>query len=57
MHDYTIKIIHNPKKFMATDMISEKSILTEIPDFILNLLKPLIPTFIFILTKKKGEGR
>ena len=56
MHDYTIQIIRNPKKFMATDKINENSILTKIPDFILNLLKPLVPTFIFILTKK-GRGK
>lgn len=54
IHDYTIQIINNPKKFMANDSINENSIVTKIPSLILNLLKPFIPTFIFILTK---EGR
>lgn len=49
--DYTIKIIENPERFNADDMIGEKSLIRKIPRSVIKLLIPLIPTYIFILTK------
>lgn len=49
--DYTITIIHDPERFGAEDMIRPNSIICKIPVFIMKWLLPLIPTYIFILTK------
>jgi hypothetical protein len=54
--DYTIKIVKDPKRFGAEDMIRPDSIICKIPVFILKGLILLIPTYIFILTKpESGE--
>lgn len=49
--NYTIKILKNPKRFGAEDMIRSNSIICKIPEVILNGILLLIPTYIFILTK------
>ncbi|HEX8965662.1 MAG TPA: methyltransferase domain-containing protein [Patescibacteria group bacterium] len=49
--DYTLKIIKNPKKFDAEDVINPKSFLTKMPIPILSLFYCLIPNYIFILKK------
>jgi ubiquinone/menaquinone biosynthesis C-methylase UbiE len=49
--DYTLKIIRDPERFKAEDMIRPDSIIRKIPNFILNGVILLIPTYVFILTK------
>ena len=49
--DYTLKIIENPERFYADDTISKKSLIRLIPKSVMKLLMPLIPTYIFILSK------
>lgn len=53
INDYTISVIKNPEKFYALDLIGNKSILTKFPNFLFNIIKPLFPGFIFILSKNK----
>jgi SAM-dependent methyltransferase len=50
--DYTIRILKEPEKFGAEDMIGPNSIIRIIPESAFQVLKPLIPTYIFILTKE-----
>lgn len=50
--DYSINIIKDPEKFYALDMIKKNSIISRIPRFILTILMPLFPVYIFVLTKK-----
>lgn len=54
--DYTIKIIHDPERFGADDMIRPDSIICKTPVFILKGALILIPTYIFILTKPDVTG-
>ena len=56
INDYTLRIITEPKKFHADDVIPEHSLLTRLPLFILRLLYRFIPTYIWILTKA-GRGK
>lgn len=51
IYDYTFQIIRNPEKFCAIDIISEGNMIAKVPEFILRIFRPLIPTFIFILVK------
>jgi SAM-dependent methyltransferase len=53
--DYTIRIIRNPERFNAEDVIGKKSLIRHLPESILRLLIPLIPTFIFILSKPDND--
>lgn len=50
--DYTIKILDEPDRFGAEDLINSDSIIRKIPAPVFGLLKPLIPTYIFILSKE-----
>ena len=53
--DYTLKIISEPERFGAEDMIGSKSIIRKIPKLVIKLLMPLMPTYIFVLTKPQNE--
>jgi ubiquinone/menaquinone biosynthesis C-methylase UbiE len=55
--DYTLKIVKNPQRFGAEDMIRPDSPLCKIPLFLLRGSLPLIPTYIFILTKPHEKER
>lgn len=50
--DYTIKVIKDPKKYEFVKLLKYKKIIDYIPNFILNILEPLFPTYIFILKKR-----
>ena len=52
IHDYTLSIIRNPKKFFATDLLSQKSFLYKCICLLAPYLYPWIPTYIWVLTKK-----
>ena len=47
IHDYTLKIMHDPKKFMATDMITENSFITKTSKFVFRIFQFFIPTYIY----------
>jgi len=49
--DYTVRILKEPERYGAEDMIGPNSVIQMIPSFVFWLLKPLIPTYIFILKK------
>jgi SAM-dependent methyltransferase len=52
IHDYTIKVIRNPKKFNATDIVKPNSSFTKLNSKLLEFLEPLIPVYIWVLTKR-----
>ncbi len=56
VEDYTLKIITQPKRFHAEDVIPEKSLLTRLPLTLLRHLYFFIPTYVWILTKRKPKG-
>jgi ubiquinone/menaquinone biosynthesis C-methylase UbiE len=49
--DYTLKIIRDPARYGAEDMIRPGSVIGKIPGCVLNAIRFLIPTFIFVLEK------
>jgi ubiquinone/menaquinone biosynthesis C-methylase UbiE len=53
--DYTIKIIKNPKKYFASDMVKENSIAQFIYLNVLKMAYWLCPTFIWVLRKKQTK--
>jgi len=50
--DYTVKILKNPEKYHATDIIGKNCILRFIPEAILNRLIFLAPSWVWILVNK-----
>lgn len=52
IHDYTIKVLKNPKRFKYRNLEKCSALLAVTPDFILKTLEPFFPSFIFILEKK-----
>lgn len=50
--DYTIRIIKDPERFGAEDMVRTDSSIQKIPGFLFQIIKPVIPTYIFILSKE-----
>lgn len=52
IEDYTLKAIKNPSKFYMDDVVGKDSFISKMPDFMLNLLYPIIPNYLFILRKK-----
>lgn len=54
IEDYTLKVLKQPKKFKYTKIVKYKRLVNMIPFFILKLLEPFLPSFIFIL--KKGSA-
>jgi SAM-dependent methyltransferase len=55
--DYTIKIIEDPERFYADDVIGQKSMIRKIPLVLIKILEPFIPTYIFILSKPESRER
>jgi SAM-dependent methyltransferase len=49
--DYTLRIIRNPEQFNAEDVIGKKSLIRYLPESLLYLLIPIIPIYIFVLSK------
>lgn len=50
--DYTLKIIKNPSSFYADDVINKNSLVSKLPNFVLNILYFIIPNYLLILRKK-----
>jgi len=53
--EYTVEIIRNPDRFNAGDIVKEGSIFRYIPKVIWIVLMPIIPTYIFVLSKSKKD--
>lgn len=51
IHDYTISIIKNPNKYGFDRFTKYQYISKLIPDFVIGLLMPLVPNYIWILEK------
>jgi len=50
--DYTLEIIYYPRRFAAEELFDQHPIAAKIPKSVFRILHSLIPTYIFILTKK-----
>lgn len=50
--DYTLEIIYHPRRFAAEEMFDQHPIAAKIPKSVFQILYALIPTYIFVLTKK-----
>jgi len=50
--DYTLRIIKDPERFGAEDMIPANSNVCKIPGFVFQAIIPIIPTYVFILSKE-----
>lgn len=55
--DYTLTVISEPERFGAGDVIRPDSLVRKIPRFFMKLVMPLIPIYIFILTKTTKDQR
>jgi len=55
--DYTINIIENPDIFNAEDIIRKKALIRKIPKWAIRILIPIIPTYIFILSKPSSREK
>lgn len=53
IHDYTLFIIRDPEEFFATDILNRESFLYKWIRWLAPYLYPWIPTYIWVLTKKK----
>jgi 2-polyprenyl-3-methyl-5-hydroxy-6-metoxy-1,4-benzoquinol methylase len=51
--DYTGRIISDPGRYYATDMIQDRSLKQKIANFVCNKLYPFCPTYIWLLRKVK----
>lgn len=49
VHDYTLRVLREPARFAADDLVG--SAVRTLPDGALRLLYPLIPTYLWVLTK------
>ena len=52
VHDYTLSIIRDPQKYSASDLFDTNSLLYRLMKRVAPYLYPLIPTYVWILTKK-----
>jgi len=57
IYDYTYKVIRHPEKFSCTEEIHLKSIFKRLPLSIYKILLPVIPAYIWVLTKKKVQRK
>lgn len=56
IHDYTLRVIKEPEKFFNIDLVKPNSIVAKIPNLLLKVLEPCIPSYIFVLKKKGGNN-
>jgi hypothetical protein len=49
MIDYTERIINDPEKFDATDVIKPNSFLARLPRWLFRLVYPILPAWVFII--------
>jgi SAM-dependent methyltransferase len=54
IHDYTLRILREPQHFAADDLVGAG--VRWLPEPILRALYPLIPTYVWVLTKSRDHG-
>ncbi len=52
VHDYTLTVIRNPEKYFAADLFNPKSFVYKCIRLLAPYFYPLIPTYIWVLTKR-----
>lgn len=52
-HDYTRLIFENPAAFYADDVIDDDNVISQLPHWLYNLVYPLFPAWVWVLTRKK----
>ncbi|UCD94230.1 MAG: methyltransferase domain-containing protein [Candidatus Zixiibacteriota bacterium] len=52
-HDYTGMIFENPHDFCAEDVVRSGNIITGLPHWIYRLIYPMLPAWVWVLTKRK----
>jgi 2-polyprenyl-3-methyl-5-hydroxy-6-metoxy-1,4-benzoquinol methylase len=52
VHDYTLKILHEPRRFFVDDRVEKYGIIKFAPDWLINILRPFYPNYKWILVKK-----
>jgi ubiquinone/menaquinone biosynthesis C-methylase UbiE len=52
VHDYTIPILKEPQRFAADDLVRQSGMAFRVPAFIYRIFYPLLPIWIWVLTKK-----
>ena len=55
--DYTLRVLKDPDRFHLDDMIGKSSWIPKIPFPALKILRPIIPNFIFVLSKQISRTR
>lgn len=53
MIDYTEKLIDNPKKYAADDVIQPNSFLARMPRWLFRMVYPILPAWVFVIRPKK----
>jgi len=53
IHDFTIKVIKNPRGYYLDQKIRGTLVYSKIPGFIYRIIYPLFPAYIWILTRKQ----
>jgi ubiquinone/menaquinone biosynthesis C-methylase UbiE len=52
-HDYTRLIFESPAAFCADDVIDDDNFIARLPRWLYNLIYPLFPAWVWVLTRKK----
>nr|MBN2278403.1 class I SAM-dependent methyltransferase [candidate division Zixibacteria bacterium] len=52
-HDYTGLILQHPEAFRADDVVRSGNIISHLPERIFSLFYPLLPAWVWVITKKK----
>lgn len=53
IHDYTLRILREPERFAADDLVSAR--VRALPAGVLRTLYPFIPTYVWVLTKGRAD--
>lgn len=53
MIDYTERLINNPKKFSADDVIEPNSFLARMPRWLFKIVYPVLPAWVFVIRPKR----
>lgn len=52
-HDYTGLIFENPRAFHADDIVRAGNIISRLPNWLNSIIYPLLPAWVWVLTKRK----
>lgn len=55
-HDFTTRVLTEPEKFSAEDLVKPGSIWTKLPPRLYEWAKPILPGWAWVLTKKAGAN-